>query len=193
MAITALQTQTTLMKPALPQPQQDTQPVPANTTAASHLNGDSVSVSKQPKLGESVKEGVKFETKLGAKLGAAGGAIAGGVAVPLLTYAFTMGAPLRDPKIFWGSLAVGVVGGAAVGAGLGAAHGALSGAVNGVIVSTTKSKTQAQLATAALAGASNLAYDLYKGKSLPTALVSSAVTAGIAGMVGGVIYERAIR
>jgi hypothetical protein len=178
---------------------QNTQPAPkATTTKAAEtqspsIQSDSLNISKQPKLGESVKEGVKFQTGLGAKWGAGGGAIAGGLAVPLLTYAFTMGAPLNNPKLFWGSLAVGVVGGAAVGAGIGAASGALNGAVNGAVVSVAKNKTQAQLGTAALAGVSNLAYDLHKGKSLPTALVSSAITAGVAGWVGGVIYDRATK
>ncbi|MBT9545765.1 MAG: hypothetical protein IV090_10290 [Candidatus Sericytochromatia bacterium] len=179
---------------------QNTSPTPKaiqtkpTETQTPSIQSDSLSLnSKQPKLGESVKEGVKFQTGMGAKWGAGGGAIAGGLAVPLLTYAFTMGAPLQNPKIFWGSLAVGVVGGAVVGAGIGAATGAMNGAINGAVVSVAKNKTQAQLGTAALAGVSNLAYDLYKGKSLPTALVSSAVTAGVAGWVGGVIYDRATK
>ncbi|PIQ23873.1 hypothetical protein COW36_13630 [bacterium (Candidatus Blackallbacteria) CG17_big_fil_post_rev_8_21_14_2_50_48_46] len=190
MTITAVNSSAQILAPQTQKPATQAQVKPAEPQTQS-MASDSLSVSKQPKLGESVKEGLKFQSKLGAQTGAIGGAVAGGLGVPLLVFAFTMGAPLNDPKLAWGSLAVGVLGGAAVGAGIGAAQGALSGIVNGAVVSVAKNKTQAQLGTAALAGASNLAYDLYKGKSLPTALVSSAVTAGVAGWVGGAIYDKA--
>ncbi|MGE3725423.1 MAG: hypothetical protein AB7I41_07725 [Candidatus Sericytochromatia bacterium] len=193
MTITAVNSAVQVITPQSPAVTPKTTPVKPAETQTPAIQSDSLSLNKQPKLGESVKEGVKFQTGMGAKWGAGGGAIAGGLAVPLLTYAFTMGAPLQNPKIFWGSLAVGVVGGAVVGAGIGAATGAMNGAINGAVVSVAKNKTQAQLGTAALAGVSNLAYDLYKGKPLPTALVSSAVTAGVAGWVGGVIYDRATK
>lgn len=193
MAITAINPAVQVITPPSPAVSRQTPPTQPAQTQTPALQADSLSLSQKPKLGESVKEGVKFQTGMGAKLGAGAGAIAGGITVPILTYALTMGAPLQNPKIFWGSLAVGVVGGAAIGAVGGAATGALNGAVNGAVVSVAKNKTQAQLGTAALAGVSNLAYDLYKGKSLPTALVSSAVTAGVAGWVGGVIYDRATK
>lgn len=153
---------------------------------------DSVKLGAKPQTGKAVKEGIKFEAGAYAKAGAVIGAVGGGITVPLLTYALTMGAPLSNPKLAWGSLAVGVLGGAAVGAAGGALSGTVSGAIDGFIASHATSKGSAQLTTGLVAGVSSAAWSYYKDKSVPKALINGAISGGIGAYVGGVIYNKAM-
>ena len=183
--------QTTLVNqakaPAAPQT-----PAVESKTESSTLIQDSVKLGARPKTSDAVKEGIKLESHAYAKVGAIGGAVAGGLAVPLLTYALTMGAPLNNPKLLWGSVAVGVLGGAAVGGVGGYVSGAVAGAVDGFVVSTAKSKTQAVVATAVIAGGLSLGGAALKGKITPQTAISAAFAAGIGAYAGGKIYDGAM-